>query len=120
MLLVEDEEPIRRPVARFLSRRGAQVLEAVDGQDAFERLNDEDVDLIVADLRMPRMSGAELHARLRETRPSLAARVLVLTGDISQLDEPGAVQIPRERVLEKPVILEELEQKILEVLAKAT
>ena len=119
VLLVDDEDPIRRPVARFLARRGAEVFEAVDGRDALERLNEQVVDLVVADLRMPRMSGVQLHAHLRVTHPLLAARMLVVTGDISQLAEPGAVPIPPDRVLDKPVQLEELERRILMMVGAA-
>ena len=71
-------------------------------------------DVIVADLRMPRMGGVELFATLEDTRPALAARVLFLSGDISQLAEPGNTPVPRERVLVKPVELAELERRILE------
>ena len=70
--------------------------------------------MIIADLRMPRMGGVELFARLEDTRPALASRVLFLSGDISQLAEPGNTPVSRERVLVKPVELAELERRILE------
>lgn len=114
VLIVEDEEAVRRPIARFLARRGAQVVEAGDGIDALDRLRERPPDVIVADLRMPRMGGVELYARLEDGRPELAARVLFLSGDVSQLAEPGNTPVPRERVLIKPVELAELERRILE------
>ncbi len=114
VLLVDDEEPIRRPIARFLSRRGAVVIEAADGVEALERL-DDDVDVVLTDLRMPRMDGAELHARLQAARPALAERVIFLSGDITQLAGRGLAPVARERVLVKPVELAELEQRIWEV-----
>ena len=116
VLIVDDEEAVRRPMARFLSRRGARVDEAQDGAEALERLNGAggEADVIVADLRMPRMGGVELFATLEDTRPALASRVLFLSGDISQLAEPGNTPVPRERVLVKPVELAELERRILE------
>ncbi len=120
MLIVDDEESIRQPMARFLSRRGAHVLEAGDGLDALDRLKHQTVDLIIADLRMPRMSGVAFYARLRDTAPHLAERVLFLSGDISQLAEPGTVPVPRDRVMDKPVRLADLEQRILQFLASVT
>lgn len=120
ILVVDDEEPIRRILARFLARQGAHVLEAADGQDALDQLQDQAVDLIIADLRMPRMTGVQLHARLKATHALLADRMLLMSGDISQLAEPGAMPIPRERVLDKPVGLEQLERRILEFLAAVT
>jgi CheY-like chemotaxis protein len=119
ILIVDDEEPIRRPMTKFLTRRGATVQEAGDGVAALEILAADPVDVIVADLRMPRMGGAELFAALERTRPELAARVLFLSGDVSQLAEPGNTPVPRERVLVKPVELSELEQRIADF-ARAT
>ena len=116
VLIVDDEEAVRRPMAKFLVRRGARVDEAQDGAEALARLDGAggQADVIVADLRMPRMGGVELFATLEDTRPALAARVLFLSGDISQLAEPGNTPVPRERVLVKPVELAELERRILE------
>jgi signal transduction histidine kinase len=113
VLIVDDEEGVRRPMARFLKRRGAEVEEAVDGVDGLARLRVQPADVILADLRMPRMSGTELFAQLEEERPELAARVLFLSGDVSQLAEPGNTPVARERVLVKPVELAELERRIL-------
>jgi len=116
VLLVDDEEMIRRPMARFLGRRGAEVTEAVDGVQALERLAGFEPHVILADLRMPRMDGAELYTRLQAERPALAERVLFLSGDITQLAGRGLAPVARERVLVKPVELAELEQRILEFL----
>ena len=116
---MDDEEPIRRPIARFLARRGAVVTEAADGVAALELLNGEPVDVILADLRMPRLDGPGLHARLQATRPALAERMLFLSGDITQLAGRGLAPMPRERLLVKPVELSELQHRIEEFL-KAT
>jgi len=116
VLLVDDEELIRRPMARFLSKRGAEVTEAGDGVAALERLRSAGADpqVILADLRMPRMDGAEFYERLLEERPQLAARVLFLSGDITHLAGRGLAEISRDRVLVKPVELAELERRISE------
>jgi len=119
VLIVEDEEPVRRPMLRYLARKGAQVEEASDGAEALTRLRERPVDVILADLRMPRMGGMELYAQLEEERPELAARVLFLSGDVSQLAEPGNAPVPRERVLVKPLELAELERRILEFVGAA-
>src|SRR5437867_11671228 len=113
VLIVEDEEAVRRPMARYLTRRGAEVDEAADGVEGLARLRTQPANVILADLRMPRMGGVELYAQLEEERPELAARVLFLSGDVSQLAQPGNTPVPRERVLVKPVELAELERRIL-------
>ena len=113
VLIVEDEEAVRRPMVRYLTRRGADVDEAADGVEGLARLRAQPANVILADLRMPRMGGVELYAQLEEERPELAQRVLFLSGDVSQLAEPGNTPVPRERVLVKPVELAELERRIL-------
>ena len=113
VLVVDDEELIRRPMLRFLTKRGAEVREAGDGAMALDTIRAGfEPDVIVADLRMPRMDGAEFYERLLEEWPALAERVLFLSGDITQLAGRGLAEIPRERVLVKPLELVELERRI--------
>src|SRR2546425_111038 len=61
VLIVEDEEAVRRPMARYLRRRGAEVDEAADGVEGLARLRTQPANVILADLRMPRMGGVELY-----------------------------------------------------------
>lgn len=113
VLLVDDEEAIRRPMARFLTKRGAEISEAGDGEAALARLQDGfEPHVILADLRMPRMDGAEFYQRLQQERPALADRVMFLSGDITHLAGRGLAEVPRDRVLVKPVELAELERRI--------
>ncbi len=113
VLLVDDEELIRRPMARFLSKRGAEIREAGDGRAALELLQTGfEPHVILADLRMPRMDGAEFYERLQQERPALAERLIFLSGDITHLASRGLAEVPRDRVLVKPVELVELERRI--------
>jgi CheY-like chemotaxis protein len=113
VLLVDDEELIRRPMSRFLGKRGAEITEAGDGLAALERVRAGlEPHVILADLRMPRMDGAEFYQRLQEEKPALADRVLFLSGDITHLAGRGLAEVPRDRVLVKPVELAELERRI--------
>ena len=114
VLLVDDEELIRRPMARFLGKRGAEIKEANDGLAALDRLNEGFAPhVILADLRMPRMDGAEFYQHLQKERPELAERVVFLSGDITHLAGRGLAEVPRDRVLVKPVELAELEKRIV-------
>lgn len=120
VLLVDDEELIRRPMSRYLTKRGAEVSEAADGVQALERLSGGlEPHVILADLRMPRMDGAELYARLQAEYAPLADRVLFLSGDITQLAGRGLAEVPRDRVLVKPLELTELEQRIRDFVREA-
>jgi signal transduction histidine kinase len=114
VLLVDDEELVRRPMARFLGKRGAEIKEAGDGLMALTLLQAGfNPDVILADLRMPKMDGAEFYQHLQQERPALAERVLFLSGDITHLAGRGLAEVPRDRVLVKPVELAQLEQRIV-------
>ncbi len=72
ILLVEDDEAVRKVNSRVLSRAGHEVRGASSGGEALEVLRGEEVfDVVVTDIVMPLMSGFELAARAKETRPQL-------------------------------------------------
>ena len=127
VLLIDDETALRRPIARFLARRGAEVTEAGDGVEALEQIAAVDgrLDVLLADLRMPRMDGVALHAELRRSYPALADRVVFLSGDLSHLTSGshttsgGENAISPDRILLKPVSLEEVESRLLQVVQQA-
>lgn len=114
LLLVEDEETVRRPLCRFLERRGATVLDAPNGAVALDLLKTERVDLVLSDLRMPVMDGIALYQELRRRNVELADRLLFVSGDLSRL-AGGELGVPSDRVLVKPVDLFQLEQRIVEL-----
>ena len=119
ILVVDDEDAVRSPVVRYLRRRGATVDEAANGIEALECIAGEAPDVILADLRMPRMDGATLYARLLEERPALAPRLVLISGDITQFVDAGAGPRPN-RVILKPVELSEVETAVREVVEGLT
>ena len=80
ILLVEDEEPVRRFARAALEEQGYRVLEAGHGWEALMRLTEFDgsVNLVIADVMMPEMGGSELARRLAVERPGLP--ILFLSG----------------------------------------
>jgi len=71
ILIVDDEETVRTYVRRILSMRGYQLLDAHDGVEALEQITrlESPVDLVITDVRMPRMDGVELAQRLSAMHP---------------------------------------------------
>ena len=69
---------------RFYQRRGWVVTQAADGVGAVERLigGAEPFDLVISDVKMPGVSGIELHAALRDVRPDMLDRLLFCTGEV--------------------------------------
>lgn len=119
VLVVDDEPAVRRPIARYLTKLGAQVVEAGDGLEALDAIAAAPVNVILADLRMPRLDGLGLYQRLQADRPELARRLVLLSGDLSQLEREGAVPVAPDRVLVKPVELPAIRQKLMEVMRAA-
>jgi CheY-like chemotaxis protein len=111
LLLVEDEEGVRRLLSRMLVRMGFEVIEATNGVDAL-RVSEEhegEIDVLVSDVSMPRMGGLELGRRLLEARPGL--RVLLVTGHAED-----DVSLPEARMLAKPFREEELAWALQELM----
>src|SRR5258708_13010216 len=81
VLLIDDEEGLRRAVVSFLKRRGMHVIAVEDGGDALRVLRRERFDVIVSDVRMPGMSGGEFLDRLRRGHPAMVNHLLFTTAD---------------------------------------
>lgn len=111
VLVVDDEPAVRQPIARFLGRRGALVREAGDGREALDLIEALEPAVLLVDLRMPRMDGMELCERMARERPHLLDRVIILSGDLSQLGD--TLPVPADRVLAKPVELREIEKRLV-------
>jgi CheY-like chemotaxis protein len=82
VLVAEDEPAVLDMLSRFLADEGAAVTGARDGQEAWEKLDEADFDLILADLRMPRLDGRGLYERIARYRPDMLPRVVFATGDV--------------------------------------
>lgn len=115
ILVVDDEPGVRAVLDRFLTRCGHQVTVAEDGVAALERIESatEPYDLILSDLRMPRVDGRNLLRRLRLRRPEYADRVVFVTGDVLAPEAQVPVQektgIP---VVQKPFDLDQIRQVV--------
>ncbi|MEO6877117.1 MAG: ATP-binding protein, partial [Gemmatimonadaceae bacterium] len=110
VLIVDDEDTIRRALNRFYTRRGWMVTEAQDGVGALERLLDvsETFDLVISDVKMPAMSGIELHAALQHARPDLLDRVVFCAGEVESDAVASFVAATGCTVLRKPFDLSSL------------
>jgi DNA-binding NtrC family response regulator len=106
VMVVDDEKNIRAGLGKAIELDGHNVLLAEDGQQAWELVEQEEVDLIIADLKMPRMSGEDLLRRVTQSYPTLPVIILTGHGTIE-----NAVQAMRDGAydfLTKPVNLDRL------------
>jgi PAS domain S-box-containing protein len=112
ILVVDDEEVIRRGVIRYLQRRGHTVAEAAEGLAALHALDDAEAeggfDVILSDLRMPGLGGEEFMERLREQGNGYEHRLVFLTGDAASPDAARLLAASKIPVLIKPIGLNEI------------
>jgi CheY-like chemotaxis protein len=115
VLVVDDEEPIRQAARRILEAEGYQVLEAENGALAVALLTDAvAVDLLMADLQMPELTGEEMARQLRVKRPDL--KVLYVSGHVDRLFEDRPVLWEGEAFLEKPFTYQSLVEAVSMIL----
>lgn len=115
ILLAEDEEGLRDFMVQVLERAGHQLAEAGDGEEALEALKQDKFDLLITDVRMPRLDGLSLLPRAKEAQPSLKVLVLTAHGSIK-----GAVEAMRlgaadymSKPLESPEALRRMVSRVL-------
>ena len=115
LYVIDDEPSIRAAIRRFLTRRGWEVEEAEDGRVALQILLECDrnrYDVVMCDLRMPHLSGAELHRELLRKRPDLVQRLVFSTGDVASSEAAHFLAESERPVIEKPFELAKLEEML--------
>jgi two-component system NtrC family response regulator len=123
ILVVDDEESLRRVTQVQLQQSGYDVTAAASGDDALERLAAAPVDLVLTDLRMPGMSGLQLLARIRADYPEVVVIVITAFGTVETAVEamrsgaydyvtkpvnPDELKLVLKRALEHLDLLEEI------------
>jgi PAS domain S-box-containing protein len=110
VLIVDDEAAIRTAIRRYLERRGWEVEEAKNGREALERLGldgssagrSDRYDAVVTDLRMPGVSGIEIHDRLAAQDPAGLEKLIVISGDTASAEVAEFIARLRQPIIQKP------------------
>ena len=105
VLVVDDHEDVRTPLALLLGGRGAHVVEAAGGEAAIEIASREAFDLILMDVRMPDVDGIEATRRLREL--GVRIPIIALTGDVVER-YPGYESSGYSAQFSKPIEIDRL------------
>lgn len=116
VLLVEDEDPVRRFSARALRNKGYNVVEAPSGQAALDVIaaGDTAIDLMVSDVVMPKMDGPTLVARVRESHPDM--KVVFISGYAEDTFRERLGSDDGIHFLPKPFSLKQLAGKVKEIM----
>jgi two-component system NtrC family sensor kinase len=108
VLVVEDEAALGAAVAESLQDAGFIVDRASDGQEALERVRQRHFDLIICDLKMPRVGGMEFYRELETAKPEMTRRIMFVTGDVAGTDAERFLEQTGSRWLAKPFMLKDL------------
>jgi PAS domain S-box-containing protein len=116
VLLVDDDPPVARAIARMLERSGYEVATAPDAETALERFRADPAafDLVFTDQTLPGMRGDELTVALLALRPDLP--VLICTGYSERLDDESARALGARGLLGKPLDVRELARAVKDAL----
>jgi two-component system cell cycle sensor histidine kinase/response regulator CckA len=116
ILLVEDEDGLRSLNARGLRSRGYSVIEASNGLEAMEALDEKDgaVDLVVSDVVMPEMDGPTLLREMRKRNPNL--KIIFVSGYAEEAFDKSLPENEQFAFLPKPFALSALVEKVKETM----
>jgi two-component system, cell cycle sensor histidine kinase and response regulator CckA len=116
VLVVEDEFPVRTLASRILHRRGYNVIQASDGDEALRKAQAHtgQIDLLLTDVVMPGMSGTELVAQMETLRPGIKS--LYISGYANDAIVDHGILAPDVNFLQKPFTVESLMRKVHEAI----
>ncbi|MDX8408031.1 MAG: response regulator, partial [Mariprofundaceae bacterium] len=117
ILVVDDSSSVRNMVQFVLESQGYDIVQAVDGQEAWDMVQDIHPSLIVADCDMPKMTGPELVQRLRGQPRFNETPIVLLTSKRDEEDEVLGLEVGADDYIGKPVEPLKLQARIKKTLA---
>ena len=116
ILLVDDEDSVQKLLTYPLERDGFNVVHARDGEEALARFAEEDVDLVVLDLMLPRLDGLEVCKRLRAES---TVPIIMLTARDDELDKVLGLELGADDYITKPFSIREFRSRVRALLRRA-
>ena len=119
ILVVDDFQTMRRIVINLLKQLGfGNVTEAADGQQALDKVKNEQIDLIISDWNMPNMTGIDLLRKVRASEQFAHIPFLMVTAEAQQENIIEAVQAKVSNYIVKPFTKATLEDKVTFIIKK--
>ena len=117
ILVVEDDRDLNRTVCSYLSRNGYIAIGAFDADEAYDKMLDSTIDLIISDIMMPRVDGFELAATIRESNKTIP--ILFMSARDDLVAKERGFRIGVDDYMVKPIDLAELVLRIGALLRRA-
>ena len=117
ILLVDDEQPIQTLLSFPLQRDGYEVVAASDGNEALARFSEQQFDLVVLDLMLPRMDGLEVCKRLRAKGSTVP--IIMLTAKSEEIDKVLGLELGADDYITKPFSMREFRSRVKAALRRS-
>ncbi|NMM54091.1 response regulator transcription factor [Paenibacillus aquistagni] len=117
ILVVDDEERIRRLLRMYLEKEGFAITEAEDGEEALRRAINEDFDLILLDLMLPGIDGIEVTTRLRQVK---STPIIMLTAKGEEMNRVQGFEVGADDYVVKPFSPREVIYRVKAVLRRSS
>ena len=116
VLVVDDEEIARTNLEYILRKDGYQVAAAASGLEALDRLEEQEFDVVLTDLKMEKMDGLQLLEAVKQAAP--ATEIIMITGYATVTSAVDALRKGAAHYLSKPINLDELRTSVREIIGK--
>jgi len=116
ILLVDDEHSVQKLLSSALRKDGYEVVAALDGRAALDRVADSAFDLIVLDLTLPKIDGFEV---CRQVRATSSVPIIMLTAKIEEIDKVLGLEIGADDYITKPFSMREFRSRVKAVLRRS-
>lgn len=118
ILVIDDDPIILKTIQHVLGKDGYNVVTATDGKEAFDLLDYSSYDVLITDLRMPRMDGMELISKLKNSRQNMNMGIIIISMVKNKETITDALQIGADHYLHKPIVVEELRNTVKRLIQK--
>jgi DNA-binding response OmpR family regulator len=116
ILLVDDEQSVQKLLAYPLRKEGYEVVSALDGREALDRLRENSFDLVVLDVMLPKLDGFDV---CKQIRAKSAVPIIMLTAKAEEIDKVLGLELGADDYITKPFSVREFRSRVKAVLRRA-
>ena len=120
ILYVEDNPDNRNLIRRVLNAEGYSVVEAINGNQAIEKLDSNSVDLILMEINMPDMDGYTLTAKIKAIQKYSKIPIVAVTANVMRGDREKSLEAGCDGYIQKPIDIDALAQQIERFIIRST
>jgi DNA-binding response OmpR family regulator len=102
VLIADDEVQIALILKRLLDKYGYEAITANDGEEAFEYISNNRIDLLISDMKMPKLSGMQLVRKIRRKYDIYGPKIIIMTGSLNSISKNFIINNKIRQIITKP------------------